>query len=95
MENLMKIVKSLEESGFLTKLTNETIKIEVKKRLFSLLLGAFAASTFGNILTGKEVIRAGENASCHPILQQILKFETIIRISLKLMVFIQEIIYLK
>ena len=61
MENIMKTVKSLEESGFLTKVTNETIKIEAKKRLFSLLLGTFAASPLGNILTGKEVIRAGEN----------------------------------
>ena len=61
MENIMKIVKSLEESGFLTKLTNERMKIEVKKKLFSLLLGTFAASTFGNTLTEKEVIRAGEN----------------------------------
>ena len=57
----MKIAKSLEESGFLTKVTNKTIKIKAKKRLFSLLLGTFAASTLGNILTGKEVIRAGEN----------------------------------
>ena len=37
------------------------LKLKQKKRLFSLLLGTFAASPLGNILTGKEVIRAGEN----------------------------------
>ena len=53
-------------------------------------------------LTGKRVIRAGEgiirggeNSERRPILLLILKYKNIMKINLNLMVFIQEIIYLK
>ena len=63
MEDIMKIVKSLEESGLLIKRISETIKNvakEQKGRFFPTLLRALAASILGNTLTGKGVIRAGE-----------------------------------
>ena len=46
----MKIVKSLEESGFLIKGVNETIKNEIKEQkggFFTVLLCTLAASTLG------------------------------------------------
>ena len=61
MEDIMKIVKSLEESGLLVKRISETIKNETKKqkgRFLPMLLGTLAASLLENALTGKGVIRA-------------------------------------
>ena len=63
MNGIMKIVKSLEESGLLIKGISETITNEVKEqidRFLPMLLGKLAASMLGNALTGKGVIRAGE-----------------------------------
>ena len=59
----MKIVKSLDESGLLTKGISETIKSEAKSQkgvLLSMLLGTLAASILGNALSGRGVIRASE-----------------------------------
>ena len=64
MEDFMKIVKSLEESGLLIKEITETIKNETKEQkdgFILMLLGTLAASILGNALTGKGVIRASEN----------------------------------
>ena len=101
MEDIMKIVISLEESVLLIKGISETIKNqakEQKERFFPMLVGALAASILRNALTGKELIkaaedtiRAGENFNAAPS----LKYKNIIRMNLYLMVFIQEIIYLK
>ena len=47
MEGIMKIVKSLVESGLLTKGISETIKIEAKEQIegfFPMLLGTLAAT---------------------------------------------------
>ena len=58
--NIMKIVKSLEESGFLTKSVGETIKNESKEQkngFFRIILGTLGASLLGNLLTGKRVKR--------------------------------------
>ena len=63
MEDIMKIVKSLEESGLLIKGISETIKNEAKEqkgRFLSVLLGTLAASILGKPLAGKRAIRAGE-----------------------------------
>ena len=63
MEDIIKIVKSLEESGLLIKGISETIKNEAKEQkygFFSMLLGTLAASILRNALTGKGVIRARE-----------------------------------
>ena len=56
----MEIVKSLEESGLLIKRIIQTIKKEGKEQkdgYLSMLLGTLAASTLGNAITGKRVIR--------------------------------------
>ena len=63
MEDVMKIVNSLEEPELLIKRISETIKIKVKKQrsgLLSILLRTLAASMLGSTLAGKGVIRAGE-----------------------------------
>ena len=60
----MKIVKSLEKSGLLIKGISETIKNEAKEQKgghLPMLLGTLATSIFRNALTGKGVIRAGQN----------------------------------
>ena len=63
MKEIMKIVKSLEESGLLIKGVREKIKNEAKKQkggFLRMLLGTLCASLLGNLLTGKGTIRAGE-----------------------------------
>ena len=64
MDNILKIVKSLENSGLLF---SETIQHEAKEQrggFLSMLLGTLGASLLGDILSkvlsGKCVIRAGE-----------------------------------
>ena len=62
MEDIIQIVKSLEDSGLLTKGVIETIKNEAKeqKREFlGMLLGTLGPSLVGKLLTGKGTIRAG------------------------------------
>ena len=61
--DIMKIVKSLEESDLLTKSVSKTITNEAKEqkdRFLSMLLGTLCASLLGNLLKGKGIIRAGE-----------------------------------
>ena len=63
IEDIMKIVKSLEESGLLIKGISETIKNETKEQKggsLPMLLGTLAASMLGSALTGRRVIRADE-----------------------------------
>ena len=65
MNDIMKMVKSLEESGLLVKVVSEIIKNEAKehKGAFSgMLLSTLGASLLGKLLTGKDTIRAGEGA---------------------------------
>ena len=67
--DVLKIVKSLEDSGVLLKGVSETIQNEAKEqrgRFLSMLLGTLGASLLGDLLTknlsGKGTIRAGERA---------------------------------
>ena len=64
MNDIIKIVKSLENSSVLLKGVSETIQHEAKELrggFLSMLLGTLGASLLGNLLTGgKGVIRAGE-----------------------------------
>ena len=63
MEDIIKIVKSLEYSGLLLKRISETVQNEAKKqkgRFLSMLLGTLLVSLLGNILAGKGINRAGE-----------------------------------
>ena len=64
MNDIMKTVKSLEESGLLTKRLSETIKNESEEQkggFLSILLGTLSASLLGNLLKGKGTIRASED----------------------------------
>ena len=63
MKDIIKIVKSLEDSGLLLKGVTETVQNEVKEQkggFLSMLLGTLGASLLGNLLTGKGVYRAGK-----------------------------------
>ena len=63
MGDIPKIVKSLEETGLLIKGISERIKNDAKEQkggFLSMLLGTSGASLLGNLLTGKDTIRAGE-----------------------------------
>ena len=64
LNDVMKIVKSLEECTLSIKDVSETNKFkeakEQKRRFLSMLLGTLGASLLGNLLTGKEVMRIGE-----------------------------------
>ena len=67
MEDILKIVKFLEDSGLLLKGVGETIKVESKEQkggFLSMLLGALGASLLGNMLAGKGVLTAGAAISC-------------------------------
>ena len=63
MNDILKMVKSLENSGLLLKGVSETIQHEAKEQrggFLSMLLGTLGASILGDILSGKGVTRAGE-----------------------------------
>ena len=63
MDDLIKIVKSLEDSGLLLKGVTETVQNEVKEQkggFVSMLLGTLGASLLGNLLKGKAIYRAGK-----------------------------------
>ena len=63
MNDIMKIIKYLEESGLLIKRASETIQNESKQPkggIFSMLLGTLGASLLENLLTSKGTFRAGE-----------------------------------
>ena len=65
MNDILNIVKSLEEPGLLIEGISETIKNEAKEQkggFLRMLLGTLRASLLGNLLTGKGTIRAGEGA---------------------------------
>ena len=60
MEDIMKIVKSLEESVLLVKVISETTKNETKEQregFLAMLLGTLAAILLGSTLTGKGAIQ--------------------------------------
>ena len=62
MDDIMKITKSLKESGLLIKGFTEIIKnkaIELKGEFLGMLFGALSATLLGNLLTGKGVIQTG------------------------------------
>ena len=67
MNDIMKIVKFLEESDLLIKDVSKIIKNEAKNPpkqkggFFSILLGTLGASLLGNLLASKDTIRAGED----------------------------------
>ena len=64
MEDIMKIIKSLEYSGLLLNEVTETVQNEVKEqkgRFISMLLGTLVASLLGNLLWGKGAIATSQS----------------------------------
>ena len=63
MNDIMKIIEALENSGILLKGVTKTIENETKEQrggFLSMLLGTLGASLLGNLLTGgKGIVRAG------------------------------------
>ena len=63
MDDLIKIVNSLEDSGLLLKAVTESVRNEVKEQktgFLSMLLGTLGAILLGNLLTGKGVNKKGK-----------------------------------
>ena len=63
MNDIIKIIEALENSGILLKGVTKTIENETKEQrggFLSMLLGTLGASLLGNLLTGKGMMRAGE-----------------------------------
>ena len=63
INNIIKTVKPIEDSGLLLKGVTETVQNEVKEKkggFLSMLLGTSGASLLGNLLTGKGIYRAGK-----------------------------------
>ena len=64
MNDIMKIIEALENSGVLVKGVSKTIENETKEqrgRFLGMLLGTLGASLLGNLLTGgKGIMRAGD-----------------------------------
>ena len=63
IQDIIKIIKELENSDILLKGVSKTIENEIKEQrrgFLSTLLGTLGASLLGNLLTGKGIIRAGE-----------------------------------
>ena len=62
MNDIMKIVQALKDSNILLKGVTKIIKNETKEQkggFLSMLLGTLGASLLGNLLAGKEIVRAG------------------------------------
>ena len=63
MEDLVKVVKSLEDSGLLLNGVTESVQNEVKEqrgRFLSMLLATLAANLLGNLLSGKGAIATSQ-----------------------------------
>ena len=63
MNDIIKIIEALENSGILLKGVTKTIENETKEQrggFLSMLLGTLGASLLGNLLSGKGLVRVGE-----------------------------------
>ena len=63
IEGIIKIVKSLKDSGLLLKGLTKKVQNEVKEQrgvFLSMLLGTLGASSSWNLLTGRGIYRAGK-----------------------------------
>ena len=61
MQDIIKIIKELENSDILLKGVSKTIENEIKEQrggFLSMLLGTVGDSLLGNLLTGKGIMRA-------------------------------------
>ena len=63
MNDIMKIIKSVKESGLLISSVSETVKNEAKEKksgFLSMVLGTLGAGLLGNLLIAKDTNRVGE-----------------------------------
>ena len=63
MEDIIKLVKSLEDSGLLLKGVSKTTQNEAKEKkggFLSMLIVTLGANLLGSMLASKETIRVGE-----------------------------------
>ena len=63
IEDIIKIVESLKDSGLLLEGVTETVQNKVKEQkggFLSMLLGTLGASLLGNLLPGRGINRAGK-----------------------------------
>ena len=85
MNDIMKIIEALENSGILLKEVSKTIENETKEQkggLLSMLLSTLGASLLGNLLTGEKgivragdgIVRAGEGSGSKKSLNLLLPF---------------------
>ena len=66
INDTMKIVKFLGESGLVVKAVSVTIKNETREQkggFIRILLGTLAVSFLGNMLAGKRVVRDGDRVT--------------------------------
>ena len=76
MNDIIKIVKSLEDSGLLLKGVTETVQNEVKEQkggFLNMLLGKLVASLLGNLLTGNGINKAGKNRGINRAGERVLR----------------------
>ena len=91
MQDIIKIIKELENSDILLKGVSKTIENEIKERrggFLSMLFGTLGASLLGNLLTGKGImrasdgiVRAGEGSEKTP-LNSLLPFHPLTKIEI-------------
>ena len=76
INDIIKIVKSLEDSGLLLKGVTETIQNEVKEQeggFLSMLLGTLGASLLGILLIGKGINRAGKGRGIYRVGEGVIR----------------------
>ena len=81
--DIIKIIKSPVESGLLIKGIREAIKNETKEQK-----GGFLAMLLGTLVSNLLTVK-GTRISCCLILYQILKYKSVIKMNLNLMVFLR------
>ena len=77
MEDIIKIIKSLEDSGLLLKGVTETVQNEVKEQkggFISILLGILGANLLGNLLTGQGAIAKSQGQGINRAGNEIQKY---------------------
>ena len=76
MKDIIRIVKSLEDSGLLLKGVSETIQNEAKEQkrgFLSMSLGTLGASLLGNILAGKGAIAKRQGRGINRTSEEIVR----------------------
>ena len=66
IDDIIKIVKSFNDSGLLIKGVSETIESQIKEQKgwsLGMLASTLGASLLGNMLAGRRVVRAGEGTN--------------------------------